>query len=427
MRHSESRLGDVSPAARIFTALSRRVFQPMRPVRLLSATLLAGAALAAEPVSLEDAVAAGKFSVHARLRYEGVRQAGLRDANALTLRTRLGYTTAAFRGWRMMAELENITAADGDAYSQAGLNAGGAGRASVGDPETTELNQAYVSYQRAGTVVSAGRQRLVLDNARFVGEGAWRQNQQTFDAITARNQSVKDTTLTYAYLNRIHRTVGDRHPLGNWASSSHLLNAAYAGLPGGTLAGYGYLLDLPGSRANSCATLGASFAGSAELSRDVRLLHRLEFARQTDHGPSPLSYSAGYHSLELGLGVPAGSLVLGQERLGADGSAAFRTPIATLHAFNGWADVFTTTPAAGLRDGYARAGMNLPAALTLNVIFHRFTLDRGGAPAGREWNAQLIRKFGAAWTAMAKWADFRRESPAFPNVRKIWLQLEFTR
>jgi hypothetical protein len=399
----------------------------MRAARLLPAALLSVTAFAVEPASLEEAVAAGKLSINARLRYEGVTQAGLRDANALTLRARLGYTTAAFRGWRAMAELENITAADGDAYSQAGLNAGAAGRASVGDPETTELNQAFLSYQRGGAIVSAGRQRLVLDNARFIGEGTWRQNQQTFDAITAQDRSFARTTLTYAYLNRIHRTVGDRHPQGNWASSSHLFNAAYAGLTAGTLAGYSYLIDLPGSRANSCATFGASFSGSAVISGDVRLLHRLEIARQTDHGSSPLSYSAGYHSLELGLGVPAGSLGVGQERLGADRTAAFRTPIATLHAFNGWADVFTTTPAAGLRDDYARASVNLPAAVTLNVIFHRFTLDRTGARAGDEWNAQLIRKFGAAWAAMVKWADFRRDAATFSNVRKLWFQLEFTR
>ncbi|MFM9081449.1 MAG: hypothetical protein ACKOTE_15195, partial [Opitutaceae bacterium] len=148
----------------------------MHAARLLPAALFTVAVFAAEPASLEEAVAAGRFSVNARLRYEGVTQAGRRDANALTLRTRLGYTTAAFRGWRAMAELENITAADGDAYSQSGLNAGGAGRAVVGDPETTELNQAFLSYQRGETIVSAGRQRLVLDNARFVGEGAWRQN-----------------------------------------------------------------------------------------------------------------------------------------------------------------------------------------------------------------------------------------------------------
>ena len=284
-----------------------------------------------------------------------------------------------------------------------------------------------ISYGAGGTTVTAGRQRIVIDNARFVGEGAWRQNQQTFDALLVQDRRLKATTLTYGYINRVHRSVGDRHPQGNWASSSHLFNASWAGLPAGTLAGYGYLLDLPGSRANSCATFGASFSGAAPLSRDFRLLHRAEYARQSDYGSSPLAYTAGYHALELGLGIPAGSFVLGLERLGADRTAAFRTPIATLHPFNGWADVFSTTPAAGLRDGYARASVNLPATMLLNAYFHRFTLDRGGARAGDEWDFQLVRRFGPAWTAMAKYADFRRASPAFPDVRKVWFQIEFVR
>ena len=40
--------------------------------------------------------------------------------------------------------------------------------------------------------------------------------------------------------------------------------------------------------------------------------------------------------------------------LGSDGGvAAFQTPLATLHAFNGWADLFLTTPARGLRAWWA--------------------------------------------------------------------------
>ena len=397
------------------------------PCLLLSVLTVAISCSAAEPASFERAIAQGRFSVNARLRHEGVEQTGLRDAAAFTLRTRLGYATAPFQGWRLMVEAENVIAADGDAYSQAGLNAGGAGRAVISDPETTELNQAFVAYDSGGTTVTVGRQRIVIDNARFVGEGAWRQNQQTFDALLVQDRRFKETMLTYGYINRVHRSVGDRHPSGNWASSSHLFNASWVGAKAGTLAGYGYLLDLPGSRANSCATFGASFSGSPALSRDLRLLHRVEFARQSDHGSSPLAYAAHYHALELGLGVPAGSLVLGHERLGADRTAAFRTPIATLHPFNGWADVFSTTPAAGLRDGYVRVSANLPAAFTCNVMYHRFTLDRGGTHAGDEWDFQLIRRFSAAWTLMAKHADFRRASPAFPDVRKFWLQVEFAR
>ena len=37
-----------------------------------------------------------------------------------------------------------------------------------------------------------------------------------------------------------------------------------------------------------------------------------------------------------------------------------QTPLATLHAFNGWADMFLTTPANGLQDLYFRASYTLP-------------------------------------------------------------------
>ncbi len=54
-----------------------------------------------------------------------------------------------------------------------------------------------------------------------------------------------------------------------------------------------------------------------------------------------------------------GTLGVGYELLGSDdGVAAFQTPLATLHKFNGFADQFLVTPAGGLQDiyFYAKAG-----------------------------------------------------------------------
>lgn len=207
-------------------------------LRLLLPVLIAAAVSAAEPATLAEAFAQGRVSLNLRLRYEGVRQTGLRDADALTLRTRLGFATAPLRGWKALIEAENIVAADGDSYSQAGLNAGGAGRAVVADPESTEINQAFLSYTGGQTTVTAGRQRLVLDNARFVGDVGWRQNAQTFDAVSVQDKSFGRTTLTYAYLEQINRVFSDRHAQGRWKSDSHLINAGYGGFAAGTLTGY---------------------------------------------------------------------------------------------------------------------------------------------------------------------------------------------
>ena len=402
----------------------------MKTTLLLCSALIGATVLplaAAEPASLADAFAQGKVSLNARLRYEGVQQTGLRDAEALTLRTRLGFTTAPLNGWKAMIEAENIIAADGDRYSQSGLNPGGAGRAVIADPEITELNQAFIAFTSGKTAVTVGRQRLVLDNARFVGDVGWRQNMQTFDAVVLQDKSVDQATFTYAYLHSINRVFSRRHPQGRWNSDSHVLNASYAGLPAGTLTGYAYLLDFNNSAANSCATYGLSFAGATKLTDPFKFTYRAEFAQQSDYGSSALNYSASYYDLEAGLAAKPGSITFGHEVLGSDHNVGFKTPLATLHAFNGWADLFLATPAAGLRDSYVKATVNLPAALSLLAFEHWYAADTTGTRLGSEFNLQLSRKFGKFVTGLVKYADFRRDSTSFPNVQKIWVQVEFAR
>jgi len=399
----------------------------IRKLRSLSAvlSLLCSGAFAAVPASLAEALQQGKVSLNARLRFEGVEQTGLQDAEALTLRTRLGVAPAAYQGWKLLLEAENITAADGDSYSQSGLNAGGAGHAVIADPETTEWNQFLVAYTRDQTTASVGRQRLVLDNARFIGDVGWRQNMQTFDAFVLTDKSLPKTTLTYAYLDRIHRVFSRRHAQGRWDSESHILNASYAGWAAGTLTGYAYLLDFANAAANACATTGASFAGSRPLDDGLQLTYRLEAATQSDYGASTLSYSATYTALEAGLAVKANSLVFGHEVLGSDHNVGFKTPLATLHAWNGWADLFLATPGAGLRDTYAKATASLPAGFALTAFHHWFEADAGGARYGREVDLQLTRKFGTHFTALIKYADFRRDLATLPDVKKVWAQVEF--
>ena len=396
---------------------------------LLFCSALAGATVLplAAADNLADAFAQGQVSLNLRLRYENVEQTGLRDASALTLRTRLGFTTAPLAGWKAMLEAENLVAAAGDGYSQSGLNPGGAGRAVVADPEITEINQAFIAHATGKTTFTLGRQRLVLDTARFVGDVGWRQNMQTFDAVVLQDKSFDKTTLTYAWLDRINRVFGDHHAQGYWKSSSHLFNASYTGLPAGTLTGYVYLLDFrkPDSAANSCATSGASFTGATKLSDALKLTYRLELAAQRDYGSSPLNYRTSYYDLEAGLAARQGGLTLGHEVLGSDHNVGFKTPLATLHAFNGWADLFLATPAAGLRDTFLKATASLPEGVSLLAFYHWFKADTTGAALGDELDVQLSRKFGKYTTGMVKFADFNRTSTTFPDVRKFWLQAEF--
>jgi hypothetical protein len=398
---------------------------PMKSYLKLLAFAGAGALGAAEPASLADALARGKVSLNARLRYEGVDQTGLREADALTLRTRVGFAPAPFHGWSFLIEAENIFAAEQDAYSQAGLNSGGSGRAVVADPETTEFNQLFIRHTLRQTTGTLGRQRLVLDNARFVGDVGWRQNMQTFDGVVLQDKSLDKTTLTYAYLDRIHRVFSRRHAQGRWDSASHVFNASHSGLPAGTLTGYAYVLDFSNAAANSSATYGASFAGAWPAAGKARMSYRIEAATQGDHGANSLKYTANYAALEIGGVFKAGGVTLGREVLGSNRNVGFKTPLATLHAFNGWADLFLATPSAGLRDTYLKATANLPAGFSLLGFHHQFENAAGGADFGRELDLQLTRRLGASFTVLAKFADFRSASTAYPDVRKIWVQVEF--
>ncbi len=377
--------------------------------------------------SLTEAVARGTVSLDIRARYEHAAQTGLRDAGAFTARPRLGYTTGTWSSLQAMIEFETISALDGDAYNQAGINPGGAGRAVIADPEGSELNQAWLAYAGHNFTLKAGRQRIVHDNARFIGDVGWRQNMQTFDAASLTARPADALQVSYSHLWRINRVFGDEHAQGRWRSNSHLLNAALKATPAITVTGYIYLLDFDNSPANSSATYGIRATGSHvfDESAGSALSYKLEYARQTDFADQPVNYAADYQSIELGWSRARVNAGLGRELLGSDGGAkGFATPLATLHAFNGWADLFPATPAEGLEDFYAWIGGSLPGAIGARLVHHRFESDTGGIDLGLEWDLQLTRSFGPNWSVLIKAADFDSDG-ALPDVTRYWAQAEF--
>ena len=197
----------------------------------------------------------GDWIVDARLRHEAVDQVGFADpAEALTLRTRLGYETPAWRGFKALVEAENVTALS-DQYNS--TTNGQTGYPVVLDPEATELNRAQVSWSGAKASVVLGRQRIVLGNARFVGNAGFRQNEQTFDAARLAFKLDPMTTLTWIYIDRVQRILGDNSPQGEWNSDSHLVQLETK-TPMGQLSAYGYLLDFETAPSQSSAAWGGA-------------------------------------------------------------------------------------------------------------------------------------------------------------------------
>ena len=62
---------------------------------------------------------------------------------------------------------------------------------------------------------------------------------------------------------------------------------------------------------------------------------------------------------------------------------AFRTPLATLHAFQGWADLFLATPNAGIDDLFFNVKFGIEK-WQLQAIYHDFSSESGSTDYGTE-------------------------------------------
>ena len=368
----------------------------------------------------------GNFDLKVSARYESAEQTGLSAAHALTAGTDLGYTLSYGEFLQAAAQLENTVALDGDSYNQAGLNPGGAGQVVIADPEITELNQLWASAKFDAATAKVGRQIIIHDNARFVGNVGWRQNMQTFDAARF-SLAAPDSGLAfdYAYVNQVLRIFGRDHAQGAWDSDSHLFNASWKARPDLTVTAYAYLLEFDNSPANSCNTTGLAFTGKRPVTDTLNLVYRAEYARQTDAGQNIANYAAAYWCFEAGIAAANTSVTLGYEDLGSDHNVGFKTPLATAHAFNGWADLFLGTPATGLADVYLKATAKLPGKLSATAVYHDFSASDGGAAYGTEIDLSITRPINQKISALLKFADFNGAGPR-PDVTKIWLQAVYT-
>ena len=370
-----------------------------------------------------------------RLRYEMVDQDGIaKKANAITFRARTGAEATAGK-FKLLVETE-ATAAPLEHYFS-GLN-GKTAYPLIPDPENFELNRLQLQYRPIKkAVITAGRQRINIDDQRFVGSVGWRQNEQTFDAVRFEYGDAKSFRADVTYAWSVRTIWGQDGTAGRQQAvdGDNVFATASYPTPVGTLTGFAFVVDQDESIVSlfrqSSKTFGTRFAGSQPLSKKVKLTYALSYARQSDNGSNPNDYQANYKLAEVGVEVAAAKFGLGYEVLGADKGVAFtsfQTPLATLHKFQGWADKFLTTPGNGVQDLYGSAGYGWKKVAGLDAInalvaYHRFDSDRLDLDYGTEVDASLSAKKGK-WTVTAKYAKYNADTFA-TDTSKAWLQLEW--
>ncbi|MEL7481690.1 MAG: alginate export family protein [Pseudomonadota bacterium] len=272
------------------------------------------------------------------------------------------------------------------------------------DPNGLELNRLQLQYAlQPQTFLTVGRQRLAIDDQRFIGRAAFRQNDQTFDAVHFATRSVGSSTFQAGYFNRVNRILGADNPIGRFRGDSYYFNANIP-TPVGRVGAFHYAFDLgtagPTAQDNvfSSRTTGARIDG--RFHRDtVGIDWAAAYARQTDFADNPADYSADYWLLSLETFVGPARLNVRYEVLGGGGEQSFQVPLGSLHQFQGAADVFLVTPPEGIEDLQIRGRWNFGRKgpfrnISTALSYHRFEAEATDDQLGSEIDFDITAAFG---------------------------------
>lgn len=394
------------------------------------ATTLANGASAQESVSeqFSKAISEGSVKLDLRYRFENVDDDAFdKDANASTLRSRITVQSGMVGAFSALAEFDNVSHIGSDNYNSTAN--GVTDRPVVADPKGTDINQAWLRYGNADAYGAYGRQRIIHGNQRFVGGVAWRQNEQTYDGFRLYHQDASGLTLDYAYVYNINRIFGpddssvqpaDHH------GENHFARVDYTFAENHTLSGFIYALDIDEDSnyaagktvGNSSDTYGIEYAG-----KFGPLGAKASFARQSDAGDSNLDYEADYYMLEADVSIGGLKPKLGYEVLGSDNNVGFKTPYATLHMFQGWADKFLNTPNDGIEDLYLGVTGKL-GPVQLGAFYHDFSAEDGSEDFGSEVDLVGTWPMNKHFTGQLKYANFSSDSDRYSDAQKVWVTLQ---
>jgi hypothetical protein len=362
--------------------------------------------------------------VDARLRLETNDQSNFPDtATSITVHTRLGAELKA-KGFSLIAEGEFTRALEDD-FNDTIPGNGVEPFPVIADPDTTELNRLSIGYAAKDFSATLGRQRIIHEDARFIGNVIWRQNEQTFDAVRAIGKfGPVEIDQTYAISQRT--IFGSKSPNQEF-EGDFLFTKVAAVFDPVRIVAFRYEYDYDTRLAFSSQTYGATVTATIPAGK-AKIGLKGGYANERDTGRNPVNFSADYFLAEGSVTYAGFTLRAQYEELGSDGGrAAFQTPLATAHAFQGYADLFLITPANGVRDSNIRlskkfAIKGLPSGLTVQATYHEFDSDFGGLDYGTEVDGVVSFKIGDVGL-LAKYGNYQTQGFG-PDTTRFTLQAE---
>ena len=346
-----------------------------------------------------------------RARDEAVEQEDIdKTANALTIKSRLTMATGSYKNFSLGLEVDNVSALV-DNYNS--TQNGQAEYPAVADPTGTDVNQGFVKYSNNEFTAVVGRQRIVHNNQRFVGGVAWRQNEQTFDALRLQ-YNTGDLNADYSFVSNINDITGH-----NVSGDFHLANVGYTFNKAHKISGFSYVLDY-----NAASNAGKSTTtfGGLYNAKFGPVFVNASAASQSDNGENTESFSATYLNAEVGGKVGPVTLLAGYELLGSDNGVGFSTPLATLHKFQGFSDKFLSTPAEGIQDVYLTV-KGAVSGVNLSATYHDLSSDINDKDYGSEIDLVAVYSINKNYKTLIKLATYSATDHA-TDTSKLWLQAE---
>ena len=370
----------------------------------------------------------GNFWLELRPRWNHIEEADKAETTrGGTVRIVGGWRSAPWMGFR--ATVEGIHT---DSWGGKHFNDNPADGASeyplLPDPRHTGVNRAFVQYMNEeGLTVRVGRQRVALDNQRWVSDNDFRQIPQLFDGATVEYGGLAATRLTAGYYGQVRSTSGTTDDL-----RLTVLNAAWNPLPDHALGAFAYFHDQPNSapftgfQDESYRVYGVRAEGTVARWGAIELPYVVELARQRPYADGDSRIDARYWRVGAGLSTTQWMLRADYEVRGSnEGVYGLQIPLTNFYGYNGWTLKWFTAPREGLRDGWITARWAV-GPVTLYAEQHRFESDFGSLDFGRELDA------GVTWdilpNAVLRLQHARYDSGAdrvYADIRKTWLTLTY--
>lgn len=417
---------------------------PLRKSALFLPSLLAPMLLSAAPSNGSESfilLSNPKFNGEIRPRYESVDDSSTASgsvANAMTVRAVLGLEAQLLGISGLSGKVEGTTVQSigGEHYYSVTNSRSSTEYDTIADPEQSRITQAYLQYKLGKTTAKVGRQIINIDNQRFVGSVDWRQMPQVFDAAVISDNTIDALSLTGAYVWGRDLAINN-NPTSK--TNSLILNGSYKVSDMVKITAYDYMIS------SASDTIGISLTGTIPIA-GAKVDYRAEYAsqgdasRDTDNLPAnqDVQADAYYYNLDLKANINGLIAGAGYEFLSGttttDGKTKFQTPLATLHAFNGWADKFLATPTGGLKDTSLTLGYGTQTLGKAMIIYHDFATDvamGGKSDLGNEWDLLYTNAIpgvkglnGLVKAAFYNAGDIN-PTTTYADTDKIWLQLDY--